>query len=138
MQTALASAPLTSNPSRARAGVWTGRVLTGLITSFLMLDAVGKLIPLDVVVEGTQKVGYSADVVRPLGIVLAISTVLHLVKRTELVGAVLLTAYLGGATATHVRGGSPFWMPVLMGVLLWVAFSLRSPRLRSLVLTPSC
>jgi hypothetical protein len=138
MQTALASAPLTSNPGRARAGVWTGRVLTGLITTFLTLDAVGKLIPLDVVVEGTQKVGYSADVVRPLGIVLALSTALHLVKRTELVGAVLLTAYLGGATATHVRNGSPFWMPVLMGVLLWVAFSLRNPRLRSLVLNPSC
>jgi hypothetical protein len=130
MDTVLSSAtPLV--PRDARMPLWTGRVLTGLIAAFLLFDAVGKLIPLDVVVEGTQKVGYAVDVVRPLGVVLAVSTLLHLVPRTQLLGAVLLTAYLGGATATHVRIGSPFWMPVVMGVLLWGAYYLRNPGLRS-------
>jgi hypothetical protein len=123
--------PLTTRGARAQ--VWTGRVLTGLIVAFLLLDAVGKLIPLAVVVEGTQKVGYAVEVIRPLGFVLAVSTLLHVIPRTELLGAVLLTAYLGGATATHVRQGAPFWFLVVMGVVLWAAYALRSPRLRSLL-----
>ena len=126
---------LTTHGSRAQ--VWTGRVLTGLIVAFLLLDAIGKLIPLAPVVEGTQKVGYAVDVIRPLGVVLAVSALLHLVPRTQFVGAVLLTAYLGGATATHVRIGTPFWMPVLMGVILWIAYALRSSRLRAFLLSPS-
>jgi hypothetical protein len=128
---ASSSSPLATGDSRAP--IWIGRVLTGLIAAFLLFDAVGKLIPLDVVVEGTQKVGYAVEVVRPLGVVLAASTLLHLIPRTQLLGALLLTAYLGGATATHVRIGTPFWMPVLMGALLWGAYYLRSPGLRSFV-----
>ena len=126
---------LTTHGSRAQ--VWTGRVLTGLIVAFLLLDAIGKLIPLAPVVEGTQKVGYAVDVIRPLGVVLAVSALLHLIRPTQFVGAVLLTAYLGGATATHVRIGTPFWMPVLMGVILWIAYALRSSRLRAFILSPS-
>lgn len=114
---------------------WTGRVLTGLIAAFLLLDAVAKLIPLAPVVEATQKLGFSVDVIRPLGLVLAVSTLLHLVPRTQLVGAVLVTAYLGGATATHVHSGTPFWFPVVMGALLWIAYGLRSSQLRALVLS---
>ena len=57
------------------------------------------------------------------------------VRRTQLVGAVLVSAYLGGATATHVHSGTPFWFPVVMGVILWIAYGLRSPQLRALVLS---
>ena len=133
MTNVLVSTPRAIRDSRAR--VWTGRVLTGLIVSFLLIDAVGKLIPVQPVIEGTQELGYSVGLVRPMGVVLAISTLLHVVPRTELVGAVLLTAYLGGATATHVRTGTPFWFAVSMGMLLWVAYYLRSPELRALVST---
>lgn len=118
-----------------RALVWTGRVLTGLIVAFLALDAVGKLIPLAPYVEGTTKVGYAVELVRPLGIVLAIPTLLHLVPRAQFFGAVLLTAYFGGAVATHVRTGTPFWFPIAFCVTLWVAYAMRSPRLRAFLLS---
>src|SRR3954454_8944404 len=102
METVIASPPalVAAGP---RTQIWTGRVLTGLIAAFLLLDAGVKLVPLEVAIEGTQKVGYAVEVVRPLGVVLAASTLLHLFPRTQLVGAALLTAYLGGAVATHVR-----------------------------------
>ncbi len=136
MENVLASPPqLTLGGSRAL--VWTGRVLTGLIVAFLMVDAIGKLIPLAVYVEGTRKIGFPVETLRPLGLVLALSTLLHLIPRTELVGAALLTAYLGGATATQVHAGGSFWFPVAMGALLWIAYTLRSARLRALLLSPT-
>lgn len=107
-------------------------MLSGLIVAFLLLDAIGKLIPLAPVIEGTQRLGYDVAVIRPLGVVLAVSTLLHVLARTQLLGAVLLTAYLGGATATLVHAGTPFWFPVAMGALLWIAYYLRSSRLRAL------
>jgi hypothetical protein len=120
-----------------RAGLWVGRVLTGLSAAFLLFDALGKLLMLAPYVEGTRQVGYTIGVIRPLGLVLALSTLLHLLPRTQLIGALLLTAYLGGATATHVRIGQPFWFPIAMGAILWSAYALRSPTLRALILTPS-
>jgi hypothetical protein len=138
MENVLAShPPLTTLAPSSRARVWTGRVLTGLVATFLLLDAVGKLIPLALVVEGTRKLGYALAVIRPLGIVLAVSTLLHLIPRTQLLGAVLLTAYLGGATDANLRAGMPFWFPVAMGAILWIAYFLRSPRLRALLLSPA-
>ena len=132
MDTLVASPPLATT---SRAGVWTGRVLTGLIVAFLLVDAGAKLVPLAPVVEASQKLGIGVEIIRTLGLVLAVSTLLHVVPRTQLLGAVLVTAYLGGATATHVHTGTPLWFPVVMGVLLWIAYGLRSPRLRALVLS---
>ncbi|MFO0551766.1 MAG: DoxX family protein [Polyangiaceae bacterium] len=125
----------TQSPRDSRAMVWTGRVLTGLIVVFLLVDSVGKLIPLAPYVEGTKKFGFPVESVRPLGAVLGAATTLHAVPRTQFVGALLLTAYLGGATAAHVLTGTAFWFPVLMGALLWAAYGLRSPSLRSLFLS---
>ncbi len=134
MENALSShSPLTRSGSRAQ--VWTGRVLTGLIATFLLLDALGKLLLLAPVIEASQKLGYNIDLLRPLGLVLAVSTLLHLMPRTQLLGAALVTAYLGGAVATHVATGTPFWFAVATGVLLWIAYGLRSPGLRALVLS---
>lgn len=114
-----------------RALVWTGRTLTGLIVAFLAVDAIGKLVPLAPYVEGTMKVGYAAELVRPLGLVLAIPTLLHLVPRTQFFGALLLTAYFGGAVATHLRTGTAFWFPIVFCVILWAGYVMRSPRLRA-------
>ena len=119
----------------SRTALWTGRVLTGLVVTFLLLDAVAKLLMLAPVIEGTRQLGYAVGVIRPLGVLLVVSTLLHLFPRTQLVGALLLTAYLGGATATHVRSGTPYWFPVVMGAILWLAYSLRSPGLRALFLS---
>jgi hypothetical protein len=106
--------------------VWIGRVLTGLTVGFLLLDAAGKLAALPPVIEGTQRLGYPVEIVRHLGALLIGITCLHIVPRTQALGALLLTAYLGGATATHVRVGDPFWFPVLMGIILWAGTILRS------------
>jgi len=119
----------------SRASLWIGRVLTGLCAAFLLVDAAGKLLMLAPYVEGTRQVGYTIGVLRPLGVVLALSTLLHLVPRTQFVGALLLTAYLGGATATHVRMGQPFWFPVAMGAILWIAYALRNPSLRAFIVS---
>jgi hypothetical protein len=136
MENVIASIPTVETPEQnPRTLVWTGRVLTGLIVAFLLVDAAGKLIPLAPYVEGTQKAGYAVELLRPLGVVLGIPTVLHLIPRTQLLGALLLTAYFGGAVATHVRMGTPFWFPVVFGVILWVAYAMRSARLRNFLLS---
>src|SRR6185369_6022768 len=123
---------LAPNP---RALVWTGRVLTGLVVTFLLVDAVGKLIPLAPYVEGTKQAGYAVELLRPLGLLLGIPTLLHLVRRTQFFGALLLTAYFGGAVATHVRVGTSAWFPVVFCVILWAAYVMRSARLRAFLRT---
>jgi hypothetical protein len=129
-----------SNPSASaapaqpgKAALWTARILGGLVTLFLLVDAVGKILRLAPYVEGTAKVGYPAGVLVPLGVVLLACTVLYVVKRTAVLGAILLTGYLGGAVATHVRMEQPFIMPVIMGVIVWGCLYLRDARLRALL-----
>ncbi len=123
----LAAAPFSKNL------VWTGRVLTGLVVAFLVFDGVMKLIPIEPVLEAFRRLGYPVEIARHLGVVLVACTALHVVRRTQLPGALLLTAYLGGATATHVRIGDPFWFPIVLGVMLWAGFYLREPRVRALL-----
>jgi hypothetical protein len=117
--------------------VWTGRVLTGLTVVFLVVDALMKLVLVAPVIEASARLGLDAETARRLGVVLLASTFLHLVPRTQVLGALLLTAYLGGATATHVRIGDPFYFPVIMGIVLWAGLLLRHPRLRALVGVPA-
>src|SRR4051812_42122715 len=132
MENVIASSPTIESSDRtAPSLVWTGRILTGLIVAFLLVDAVGKLIPLAAYVEGTKQVGYAVALLRPLGLLLAIPTLLHLIPRTQFFGALLLTAYFGGAVATHVRTGTSPWFPVLFCVLLWAGYVMRSARLRA-------
>jgi uncharacterized membrane protein len=132
MENVIASAPhLEAAPQNPRALVWTGRVLTGLIVAFLLVDAIGKLVPLAPYVEGTQRVGYAVELVRPLGMLLAIPTLLHLIPRTQFFGALLLTAYFGGAVATHLRTGTSAWFPIVFCVILWAGYTMRSARLRA-------
>src|SRR5262245_46538715 len=94
--------------------LWTGRVLTGLVVTFLRFYGCIKLIPIAAVIEAMQRLGYPVEIARHLGLLLVTCTLLHLIPRTQVLGALLLTAYLGGATATHVRVGDPFWFPVVM------------------------
>jgi DoxX-like family len=117
--------------------VWLGRIVSGLVAAFLVLDAGMKLVLVTPVVEATERLGYPIATARPLGFVLFASTILALVPRTQVIGALLVTAYLGGATATHVRVGDPFWFPIVMGVLFWAGLVLRTPRLRALLTTPA-
>jgi hypothetical protein len=130
METTLA--PITTTRPGVDKKLWTARVLSTLVALFLLFDAVGKLLRLGPVVEGSARVGYSEATLVPLGLVLLVSTVLYAVRKTAVLGAILLTAWLGGAVATHVRMGEPFWMPILFGVILWGCLVLRDERVRAL------
>ena len=123
--------------SISAAQIWSGRVLSGLVVLFLFVDAVGKLLRVGPVVEGTVKLGYQENVVFPLGMLLLVGVVLYVLPWTSLLGAIYLTAFLGGAVATHVRVGSPLATHVLFGVyvsvFLWAGLALRTPRLLNLI-----
>lgn len=116
---------------------WAGRILSGLVVLFLLMDGVMKLLKPAVVVEGTVKIGYPESVIVPLGIVLLACTILYVIPRTSVLGAILLTGYLGGAVATHVRVGDPLFshalFPIYLGILIWLGLYLRDERLRALV-----
>jgi hypothetical protein len=116
--------------------VWAGRIVTWLPGLFLLLDGVAKLFKPLPVVEGTVKLGYSESVIVPLGVVLIVCTVLYLIPKTSVLGAILLTGYLGGAVATHVRaadGAFGIIFAVVFGALVWLGIYLRDERLRELV-----
>ena len=116
--------------------LWAGRIMSGLPVLFLLIDGVMKLVKPAPVVEGTVRLGYSEGVLLGLGIVLLASTILYLISRTCILGAILLTGYLGGAVATHVRVGDPLFsvlFPVLVGALIWGGLYLRDERLRALI-----
>jgi DoxX-like family len=117
--------------------LWTGRIMSALPALFLFVDAVGKLVKPAPVVEGTVQLGYPESVLLGLGIVLLACTVLYVIPRTAILGAILLTGYLGGAVATHVRVGSPLFshilFPVYVAVLVWGGLYLRDERLRALI-----
>ncbi|MGH8630096.1 MAG: DoxX family protein [Burkholderiales bacterium] len=121
----------------SKKALWAGRILSALPALFLLADSAGKFLQPAPVVEGTVKLGYPESVIVPLGIVLLACTALYLIPRTSVLGAILLTGYLGGAVATHVRVGDPLFThvlsPVYFGVLLWGGLYLREPRLRALV-----
>src|SRR5262249_39878292 len=88
---------------------WAGYIISGLPALFLLFDAVLKFIKPAEVVEGTTQLGYSESVILPLGVVLLVCTVVYLIPQTSVLGAILLTGYLGGAVATHVRAGNPLF-----------------------------
>lgn len=111
----------------------SGWILSGIVILFLLFDAFGKLTQPEMVVKGTLELGYPETVLLDLGIVLLISTLLYAFPKTSLIGAILLTGYLGGAVATHVRVENPLFshtlFPVYLGILLWLGLYLRYPRL---------
>lgn len=120
-----------SKPAR-----WTGRVLSGLVIVFLLFDGAIKLVPWPVVTETMDKMGYGAseNLARSLGVVTIVCTVLYAIPPTSILGAILLTGYLGGAMASHVRIGSPLFSHVLfgfyLGLMVWGGLWLRDRALR--------
>lgn len=114
-----------------------GLVLTGLAAAFLAMDTVMKLLVLAPAVQATTELGYPASTIFWIGAIQLVCLVLYLVPATSVLGVVLLTAYLGGAVATHVRVGSPLashtLFPVYVGLMVWGGLYLREPRLRSLL-----
>ena len=122
-----------SSSASRRAGV----VLTGAAMLFLLVDSIGKLNAIPAVVDATVQLGYPESSVRGIGLILLLCLILYVFPRTSVLGAVLLTGYLGGAVAAQVRVGSPLFsttlFPVYVGVLVWAGLLLREDRLRALI-----
>ena len=112
---------------------WAGCFLSALPVLMLLMSGVMKLMKPAPVVEGFTKLGYSDSLALGIGILELVCTALYVIPRTSVLGAILLTGYLGGATATHLRVGDPYFAPVVLGMLLWGGLYLRDRRLRALI-----
>ena len=126
----------------SKPALWLGRVLSGLVILFLLFDGAIKLVPWPVVTETMDRMGYgsSETLARSLGIVTIVCTVLYSIPPTSILGAILLTGYLGGAMASHVRIASPLFSHTLfgfyLGLLVWGGLWLLDRNLRSMI--PFC
>ncbi len=126
----------TQTAPASKAMFWAGWIVSVLPSLFLLMDAVMKLVKPEFVVKATVQLGYPESVIVGIGIVLLACTVVYLIPRTSVLGAILLTGYLGGAVASHVRAGDGLFavvFPVVFGVLLWGGLVLRDGRLRALL-----
>jgi hypothetical protein len=127
MQSGAQNAPVTRM-------VWVGRVLSALMVLFMLFDGGIKILKLGPAVEGTVRLGYPVSTIQPIGIIALICVILYAIPRTTILGAILLTGYLGGATATQVRLQDPwFFFPVVIGILIWAGIYFRDERLRQLI-----
>ncbi len=121
-----------STPNKAL--LWTGRVLTALSVALFLMSAVMKLAQQPQVIQDFEgKFGFPSGTLVPIGIVELVCVVLYAVPRTAVLGAILLTGYLGGATVTHVRVSEAFISPVVVGVFVWAGLYLRDARIRALL-----
>lgn len=116
--------------------LWVSYIMTALPALFLLFDGVMKLVKPAPVVEATMQLGYPESVIVGIGIALLISTILYIIPQTSVLGAILLTGYLGGAVATHVRVDAPVFniiFPVIFGIIIWGGIYLRNAKLRDLI-----
>ena len=134
----MALSDLSGTPGARKAPYWIGWGLSGLVIAFMTMDFTMKLLALPVVLQASGALGYvGADMARELGAISLVCTVLYAWPRTAVLGAVLLTAIMGGAVASHLRVGSPLFSHVLfgayLGAMLWGGLWLRDARLRALL-----
>jgi hypothetical protein len=126
----------TQTASISTKGLWAGRLISGIAVIFLVFDGVTKLIRVPQVVEATAQLGFPQSSLPAMGILLLACTLLYVTPRTTVLGAILLTGYLGGATAANVRVSHPLFetvFPVIFAVLIWAGTVLRDGRLRILI-----
>ena len=121
----------TGTPSKAM--IWVGWILTVLPSLLFIFSGVGKLMKPPELAEGFEHLGWPLNLALALGIVELASTLLYLIPQTAVLGAILLTGYMGGAIATHVRIGEGIVMHVVIGVVVWLGIYLRDARLRQLI-----
>jgi len=122
-------------PSESKTQLWSGRILTGLVVLFLLFDGITKVVKERHVLQAAADLGYSANLIAGIGVLLLACTAVYVIPRTAVLGAVLLTGYLGGAVEANVRAGHPLFeciFPVIFGVLVWAGLFLREPRLGDL------
>ncbi len=116
--------------------IWAGRVISALAVLFFIFDGVSKVMKIPQVVQSNLDLGLGENLVLPIGVLMLLCTLIYIIPQTSVLGAILLTAYMGGAVATHVRAGSgtiPILFSVVFGMLVWLGLYLREPRLWALV-----
>lgn len=121
--------------STSKAALWTGRTLSALVVLFLLFDGITKIIKERHVIAASAEFGFSANQIALIGTILTVCTVLYAIPRTRIIGALLLTGYLGGAVVSQIRIGHGWFecmFPVVFSTLAWVAVYVREPRLRAL------
>ncbi|MCW3466230.1 DoxX family protein [Chitinophaga nivalis] len=111
----------------------TGLILYILCILFLLPDAIMKIVKAGPSIKGSVELGWPEHLVPAIGIILLIATILYAIPRTAILGAILLTGYLGGAYAIMLRIGAPAYFPIIFGVLVWAALFLQDERLRALI-----
>lgn len=126
-------ASATQATSGSRRKLWAGRILSAIPAVMLLSSGVNAFTQSPMVLEGMTHLGYPVGVAPGIGLVAFLCALLYVIPRTAVLGAILLTGYLGGATASHIRVGDPFFGPILFGVLVWAGLYLRDDRLRALV-----
>lgn len=124
--------------NQSKVQTWIGRVLSILVVLPFVPSAGMKLMAKPQVLEGMAKMGLPASLIWPLGIVELACVILYLIPGTAVIGAILLTGYLGGAMLTHLRIGEPVYLHIVMGVAIWAGIWLRDPRLRQLMPWRNC
>jgi hypothetical protein len=116
--------------------LWAGRIISALAILFLLFDAITKLMKVAPVLEASARLGYPASLTVGIGSLLLACVVVYAIPGTSILGAILLTGYLGGAVGANVRVGDPLFetfFPVIFGVLIWAGIFLRDDRLRTLI-----
>lgn len=125
-----------TNKYNSKAIVWTSRIIGVLCIPFLLMDAIMKIIKAGPSVEGCAQLGWPVHYLQATGIILLVCTILYSVPQTSILGAILVTCYLGGATAIMVRadaGGHPYLFPIIFGVFIWAPLFLQNEKLRMLI-----
>ena len=128
--------PVSESASVPKGSLWAGRIISAFAVLFMIFDGVTKVIKAPQVIEATVRIGFPENTIVGIGAALLICTGLYIIPRTSVLGAILLTAYLGGATAANVRVSSPLFntsFPIVFGVLIWAGLFLRDRVLRALI-----
>ena len=136
MQTATDYYTVTEAAPSPTTRIWVGRSISALAALFLLLDGAIKVLQLASAVDASARLGYGAGLTLGLGVLELVCLAVYLLPRTAPLGVLLLTGYLGGAVATHLRAGSPLFsviFPLLIGALLWGGLALRERRVRALL-----
>jgi hypothetical protein len=116
--------------------LWTGRIISALVVLFLLFDSITKVLKVRAVMEASAQLGYPANTIFTIGIILLVCTAFYIIPQTAVLGAILLTGYLGGAVAANLRIGNPMFntfFPIVFAALAWTGIFLRESRLGALI-----
>jgi hypothetical protein len=121
----------------SKTSLWAGRIITAFVVLFLVFDGVTKVMKVAPVMEATPRLGFPANLIVGIGVTLLACTAVYVIPRTSILGAILLTGYLGGAVVTNLRAGSSLFgetlFPVYFGIFVWGGLYLRDNRLRAII-----